>query len=153
MTPYTLADTWLLNNRVNLMLLEQLTGEQLAVAPSSRARNVGDQIAHLHNARIMWLEAQEPAVARTLAKIEKGAATKAGLKQALEASGAAFAALIDQGEKTGKLKSFKRGVAAFLGYVLAHEAHHRGQILVHLKHAGMPVDRAFSYAIWEWEKI
>lgn len=151
--PYTLADTWLLNNRVNLMLLDRLTEKQLAFTANPRARTVADQLAHLHNVRIMWLEVQAPAVAKTLVKFEKGAAAKPALREALEASAAAFAGLIADAEKGGRLKAAKRGVNAFFGYALAHEAHHRGQILLHLKHAGMPVDRTFSYSIWEWEKI
>lgn len=76
---YTLADTWLLNSRVNLKLLDHLGEEQLAVKPNPRARSIADQFAHLHNVRIM--------------------------------------------------------------------------IVLHLKHAGKPVDRMFGFSLWEWEKI
>ncbi len=151
--PYTLTDTWHLNNRVNLMLLDQLSGEQLAYTANPRARTIADQLAHLHNVRIMWLEVQAPKIAKTLAKIEKGAATKAAIREGFTASAAAFAGLIADAEKGGKLKAAKLGLNAFFGYALAHEAHHRGQILLHLKYAKMPVDRTFSYSIWEWEKI
>lgn len=71
--PYTLAETWQLNNRVNLRLLEELSEEQLAYTPNPKARNIGDQLGHLHNARILWLEAQAPKLAKALTKIEKGA--------------------------------------------------------------------------------
>jgi hypothetical protein len=37
-SPYTLADAWHLNNRVNLMLLDQLSEEQLAVTANPAAR-------------------------------------------------------------------------------------------------------------------
>ena len=30
---------------------------------------------------------------------------------------------------------------------------HRGEIIVHLKHAKMAVDRELTYAIWEWVRI
>ncbi len=150
---YSLADTWHLNNRVNLLLLDRLSDEQLALAAKPRARTIGDQFAHLHNVRILWLEPRVPAVARTLVKIEKGMATKAGLHESLSASAAAIGDLISEAARTGKLKSAKRGVIAFFGYALAHEAHHRGQIIVHLKQAGMRIDPAVGYSLWEWEKI
>ncbi len=150
---YTLADTWRLNNRVNLMLLEHLTNEQLAVTPSARARNIADQLAHLHNVRIMWLEVQAPSVAKGLQKVPKGTATKEELKRALEASANALADVIAAAEATGKLKAAKRGVAAFFGYRVAHEAQHRGQIILHLKHADLPIDRMLGFGLWEWEKI
>jgi uncharacterized damage-inducible protein DinB len=149
MPDYSLADAWHLNNRVNLLLLEQLTDEQLAYTPNPRARTVADQLAHLHNVRITWLEVQAPKVAKTLTKIEKGTAAKAGIANALTASGQAFGDLIAE----GKVKYGKRGVNAFAAYALAHEAHHRGQIILHLKYGKLPLDRAFSYSIWEWEKL
>jgi uncharacterized damage-inducible protein DinB len=42
---------------------------------------------------------------------------------------------------------------AFLGYALAHEGHHRGQILLQLKIAKKPLDRDTSYRLWYWNKI
>ncbi len=150
--PYTLADAFRLNNRVNLMLLDALTDAQLAHVPTPRARSIADQFAHLHNVRIMWLEVQSPA-AKTLRKIEKGAATKPALREALQASAEAFANMLETAERAGKIRAYKRGIHAFFAYVVAHEGHHRGQILVHLKRAGMPVDRMLGFALWEWEKI
>jgi uncharacterized damage-inducible protein DinB len=151
--PYTLTDTWHLNNRVNLLLLDHLTDEQLAFAPSPKARSIADQFAHLHNVRILWLEPRLPAVARALTKIDKGTATKALLQEALAESAKVIADLIAEADRTGKLKSSKRGVIAFFGYALAHEAHHRGQIILYLKQAKMRIDPMVGYSLWEWEKI
>ena len=141
---YSLAETFLLNNRVNLRLLEALTEEQLAHAPNPRARNIADQFAHLHSVRLMWLKVIAPA-----AKLEKGGATKAGLRAALEDSAEAVAAAITEGELAGKMRGYKRGPAVFCGYLLAHEGHHRGQIILHLKNAKLAVDKAAAYGIWE----
>lgn len=147
---FTLADTWLLNNRVNRMLLHQLTDAQFAYRDSARTRSIGEQMAHLHNVRATWLKA----IANELLDgIEKGAATKENVAQGLEASGARMARVLAEAEHTGKLRGYKRGPVAFLGYLLAHEAHHRGEILIHLKHAKMPVDKAFGFSLWEWDKI
>ena len=150
--PYTLSDTWHLNNRVTLLLLDHLSDEQLAFTPTSRSRTIADQFAHLHNVRIMWLEPRVPSAAQALTKIEKGAATKSALNQALTESAKALGEMIDSAENSGRLKGWKRGPAAFLGYALAHEGHHRGQIILHLKYAKLPVDRMFGFGLWEWEK-
>ena len=152
MTPFSLAETWRLNNRANLMLLDSLSPDQLNHTPFPRARSIADQFAHLHNVRIMWLEVQMPEAAKPLRKIEKGTGTKASLRKAMEASAEAFADMLETAEKTGKLRSAKRGIYVFFAYAIAHEAHHRGQIVVHLKHAKMPVDRALGFKLWEWEK-
>lgn len=151
--PYSLVDTWHLNNRVNLLLLDSLTDEQLASAANPRARSIADQFAHLHNVRIMWLEPRVPAVAKALVKIGKGAASKAPLAEALQSSANAIGDLIGEVEKTGQLKSYKRGVIAFFGYALAHEGRHRAQIVLHLKQAGMRIDPMLGFGLWEWEKI
>jgi uncharacterized damage-inducible protein DinB len=149
----SLAETFLLNHRVNLMLLDAMSEEQLAYIPAPRARSIADQFAHLHNVRIAWLEVQSPDRVKALKKIEKGAATKAGLRRALEQSAEALAGVIAESAESGKMRGYKRGPIAFTGYVLAHEGHHRGQIIVHLKNGKTPVDRELAYAIWEWEKL
>jgi len=153
MTPLSLAETWHLNNRANLMLLDSLSPDQLNHTPFPRARSIADQFAHLHNVRIVWLEIQMPEAARPLPRIAKGAATKASLRDALEASADAFARMLAAAERAGKLRSAKRGIYPFFAYAIAHEAHHRGQIIAHLKHARTPVDRALGFALWEWEKL
>ena len=151
--PYSLADTWLLNQRVDRKLLDALSEKQLALAANPRARSIADQFAHLHNVRVMWLENCAPAAAAGLRKIPKGEASKALLLAALEQSAQAMAAAIAAFEADGRPRLSRRGPVAFLGYALAHEGHHRGQIVLHLKLAGMPVARELAFGIWEWEKI
>jgi uncharacterized damage-inducible protein DinB len=149
---YSLADTWHLNNRVNLRLLGQLSDAQLAYASNPRARSVADQFAHLHSVRLTWLEVVAPA-GTPLAKVEKGSAAAPALRTALEASALALGTAIAEAERTGRMRGYKRGVAAFVGYLLAHEAHHRGQIALHLKHAKMALDPKAGYELWAWEEI
>ena len=48
------------------------------------------------------------------------------------------------------MKGFKPHITAFLGYIIAHESHHRGQIALSLKQAGHALDRKVGYGIWEW---
>jgi uncharacterized damage-inducible protein DinB len=148
-----LAETWHLNNRVNLLLLDALTDEQLAATILPRGRAVTSYFVHIHMARFYWLERRAPALAKTLKKIPGGTAPRATLRQALIDSGEAMGALFAEAERTGHIKGGKLGPVAFLGYALAHEGHHRGQVLLHLKIAKKPLDRAASYSLWYWTKI
>lgn len=152
-TPYTLADTWHINNRVNLRLLEALTDEQLAATVGPRGKNVASQFAHIHHVRIYWLERRARHLAKSLKKIKQGSASKLMLKQALLDSGQALGHMIADAERLGTIKGAKRGLTAFFGYALAHEAHHRGQIILHLKYAKLSIDKMFGYSLWEWQKI
>src|SRR5205823_7428828 len=113
--PFTLADTFLLNNRVNLQLLDQLSDQQLAYTANPRARTIADQFAHMHNVRKMWLDVSAPAIGKALRKIEKGSVGKGELRLALEESAEAMAGLIGEAERSGEMKGYKRGVAALFG--------------------------------------
>lgn len=146
-----LIETWQIHNRINLYLLEAINPEALADCPTKKGRNVGDQIAHLHNVRMMWISVAAPDLIGSLEKIEKGAATSIDeLQAALVTSGELMEKLLERGIETGKIKGFKPHVTAFLGYVIAHESHHRGQILLTLKLAGHMLDKKIQFGIWEW---
>lgn len=108
--------------------------------------------AHLHNVRLMWLELT-PELLRGLAKVERDkAADKKLLRRSLEASGRAMEALLKQGIAAGKIKGFKPHPVAFLGYAIAHESYHLGEIGMTLKQAGYPLDQKIAYGMWEWGK-
>jgi uncharacterized damage-inducible protein DinB len=146
-----LIDTWHIHNRINLYLLDAIDEAHYRDTSASKGRTVGDQFAHLHNVRLMWLKASAPDLMATQTKIEKEIAlTRDLLKKALEESATATAQLLEKGFQDGKIKGFKPHPAAFLGYLIAHEAHHRGQILLALKQSGHPIDQKTQYGIWEW---
>ena len=148
-----LAETWRINNRVNLRLLDALTDEQLAATILPRGKTVISYFVHIHMARFYWLERRARALTKSLKKLPSGTATRAAVRQALMDSSEAMAELFAEAERTGHIKAAKLSPVAFLGYALAHEGHHRGQILLHLKIAKMPLDRATSYSLWYWSKI
>ena len=65
-----LLETWQINNRVNLYLLNAISPEQLASKLTSKGRNAGEQFAHVHNVRLMWIKASMPEALEKSAKIE-----------------------------------------------------------------------------------
>lgn len=146
-----ITDTWNIHNRINLYLLEALAEEHLADTAASKGRSVGEQFAHIHNVRLMWLKASEPALLQGLLKLEKGTPlTKKLLSEELAKSSEAIARLLDKGVAEGRIKGFKPHPSAFLGYLISHESHHRGQIMISLKHSGHLPDKKVQFGIWEW---
>jgi uncharacterized damage-inducible protein DinB len=120
-------ETWNINNRINLYLLDGISDSHLTDVSASKGRNVGEQFAHLHNVRLKWLKASEPVLMEGLQKIENsGAITKKLLAVSLTGSSPAMEKLLTKGFKEERIKGFKPHASTFLGYLLAHEAHHRG---------------------------
>ena len=147
-----LVETWAIHDRINQYLLESIDPQSLASHSASKGRSVGEQFAHLHNVRLMWLKAAAPELLKGLNKIEAEQANdRKLLAKSLTDSGKAIGALLEQSlEAGGKVKGFKPHAAAFLGYLISHESHHRGQIALSLKQAGKPLDKKISYGLWEW---
>jgi len=147
-----LVETWQIHDRINLYLLDAIDAESLSSHSASKGRSVGEQFAHLHNVRLMWLKSAAPELLQGLVKVENEQANdKKLLAKSLTASGKAIDALLTQSLAAGgKVRGFKPHAAAFLGYLISHESHHRGQIALSLKQAGKPLDKKIGYGIWEW---
>jgi len=147
-----IIDTWNISNRINLYLLESIPLGALNDVSASKGRTVAEQIAHLHNVRLMWLKAPGPELLEGLQKIEKEAAADKGLlSRSLRDSGKAIESLLRKSlEGDGRIKGFKPHVTGFLGYIIAHESQHRGQIALSLKQSGHTLDKKVAYGIWEW---
>lgn len=144
-----LVETWNIHNRINIYLLDAVDAGSLALHSASKGRSVGEQFAHIHNVRLMWLKSARPDLLEGLEKVENS--DKKVLKTAFVASGKAIAELLESSlAGDNKVKGFKPHATAFVGYLISHESHHRGQIALSLKQAGKPLDKKIAYGIWEW---
>lgn len=147
-----LLETWTINARINLYLLEAVDDAALGASAAPRGRTVFSLFAHIHNARLMWLKSAAPELLVGVDKIEpNGPPSKAPLSSGLANSAVAIEGLLRSAlESNGRVKGFKPHAVAFLGYLVSHESHHRGQIETILRLNGSPIPDAVSYGLWEW---
>ena len=148
-----LAQAFIRNNDANLFLLEHLSEKNLENRYSERTRTVAAQFAHIHNVRISHLERRGKDFIGKLHSFERGAQPKKSvLVRALTDSEAAIARFLDACATAGKVKSWNGPAASFLGYLIAHEAHHRALVILSMRLSGDKLPRDVSYSIWNWGK-
>ena len=151
-----LVETWMINNRVNLLLLANLDKAALECTLSIRGgRTVGQQLAHVYGVRRGWTELADKKLLANLPVIEREQGhDKKVLTDGFVKSADVLAGVIRQaGANDGKVKGFKRGVVPLVGYMIAHESHHRGGILLTLKQSGFKLNDQLRWGIWDWQKL
>jgi uncharacterized damage-inducible protein DinB len=152
-TPFVLPEALLaafdINDRINHYLLESLPkAAWRAEPPAGKGRDVASIVAHMHNVRVMWLKATKGKIP---AQLDKQTVTPAQADKALEQSLAALKEVLQTSlNSDGQIKGFRPDVAAFFGYLIAHDAHHRGQIAMLARHVGHPIPQKATFGMWEW---
>ena len=147
-----LAETWAIHNRVNVYLLDAIEDDAIGAA-LPKSRNVHDLFATCTTCGSCGSSPQRRRSCSMGWRNSKPklCGSKKKLREALVASGKAIETVLrEASERGGKVKGFKPHAAAFLGYLISHESHHRGQIGWTLKQTGHPLDQKIAYGMWEW---
>lgn len=148
--PLALLNALDTNNRISLYLIENLPAQAWsAKLPDGKGRTIAAIVAHMHNVRVMWLKA---AKAEDIPEqLDRATVMPAQATRALESSRAALHKLCRQALETdGRVKGFRPDVAGFVGYLIAHDAHHRGQIAMLARQLGHPLPQKAVFGMWEW---
>lgn len=150
-----LIDAWRINNRMNLLFIENVSDDGMQKTLSTRGgRTVYLQMAHVHNVRMGWLENTAKDIFKKYKLLDKAQPyNKKLLRESFEDSAKAIEEFIGQSwDEGGKVKGFKKGLIPFISYLIAHEGHHRGHALLTLKQSGIKIPEVLKWGLWEWEK-
>ena len=127
---------------------ELARGSLACRAARKKGRDIASIVAHMHNVRVMWLKAAGGNIPE---KLDKSKVTSAQAKKALAESRAAIHDLLHASlAADGRIKGFRPDAAGFVGYLIAHDAHHRGQITMLARQAGHPISQKAMFGMWEW---
>jgi len=139
------------NDRINQYLIENLPAGAWRAEPSgAKGRTIAAIVAHIHNVRVMWLKASAKG-SKIPEQLDRSSVTPAQAAKALDQSRVAMRAVLESAMKAdGRVKGFRPDVAGFFGYLIAHDAHHRGQICMLARQAGHPLSQKAMFGMWEW---
>lgn len=150
-----LLETFAINERANQILVGNTADAAWHGAPpSGKGRTIAEIAAHMHHVRLMWLSAADKS-AKLPAKLQPDKVTEREVQASLKQSAAAVEALLQKAlnDPAGKVPNFQPNVAAFIGYLVAHDSHHRGQISLLARQLGHPIDKKAAYGLWEWGSL
>jgi uncharacterized damage-inducible protein DinB len=149
-----LLRAWSASARVNQYLVERLHPSVwragLRGGRGEKMRTIADLVAHLHNCGLRYLERTEPR-ARVPRELDRSRATQAQAARSLGAKRRAVARIVGAALADGRrIVGFPHDAATYLVYYLAHDSHHRGQILQQARLLGHPVSRDTMVGMWQW---
>lgn len=146
-----LLNAFAINDRINQYMIDNLPREAWrAEPPEGKGREVAAIVAHMHNVRVMWLKAAAKG-SQIPDQLDRHTTTPVQAKKALAQSHDALSAVLEDAlASDGRVKGFKPDVAAFFGYLIAHDAHHRGQIAMLARQVGHALPQKAMFGMWEW---
>lgn len=161
MTQDALLAAWTTSNRVNGYLIEQIPAALwTAPIPGVGSRTLREIAAHLHNARCRWIKTlgKEHGIA-VPPRVDQRAVTRKQLVSALAKSSRGIAAILQLGSRKGGQVPPSKGytwrnlsldVVHVLTYFVAHEAHHRGQIVMAARQLNHRFSNTVMAGLWRW---
>ena len=139
------------SNRINIFLTGHIPDAAWhAKQPGGKGRDIASMAAHMHNVRLLWLKSAGKTTILP-AKLEGESCIKAQVIEAFNESFTAMREVLASALATdGRIKGFKPDAASFFAYLIAHDAHHRGQMTMLARQLGHPVSQSAMFGLWEW---
>ena len=157
----TILDAWRTTNRVTVFFVEHLpSGLWASPVPGAPRRSIRMIAGHIHNARCMWLKTlgRENGIA-VPRSVDRHRVGPKELARALDRSGRGILRLLTLGlDHGGRVptpssyiwRNLPLDVGHVLAYFVAHEAHHRGQIVLAARELGYRLPLDVTNGLWQW---
>ena len=155
-----LIAAWRTNHRVTVYLIKHLPAELWSMnVPGSPRRTIRMLAAHIHNTRCSWIKMIGERHGVVVPQSVDGRVVRpAELTRALERSSRGMIELIRLGSTRGGTippaawQNFPTDLVHFLSYFVAHEAHHRGQLVMLARQLGHRLPVEVTGGLWQWKK-
>jgi uncharacterized damage-inducible protein DinB len=157
----TILTAWSTSSRVTEYLVQHIPRALWsATVPGVPTRTIRAIAAHLHNSRCMWIKTlgrEHGIVAPT--RVDQRAVTPRQLGAALKRSSRGIAAILALGcERGGRVppskgyvwRNLDLDVGHVLTYFVAHEGHHRGQIVMVARQLKFRLPASVTAGLWQW---
>ena len=153
-----LIAAWHTNHRVTVYLVEHLPHDIWAqTVPGNPRKTVRTIAAHIHNMRCMWIKmlGARPRIP-VPRPVDRRRVGRPELVRALARSSDGITQLIRLGVDRGGVvpradwQTFPTDLPQFLSYFVAHEAHHRGQLVMLARQMGHRLPPAVTAGLWQW---
>lgn len=155
-------EPWRTNCHVNRLLVSAIPAalweEKIPGIPRRTVRMVA---AHIHNSRSGWIKTLGvPWGIERPPRVDMYRVNRRELLVALRQSDAGIEALLELGLRSGGAvpptkayvwRNLPLDVGHVMAYFVAHEAHHRGQLLLVARQLGTPLPRKVVDSLWEWQ--
>jgi uncharacterized damage-inducible protein DinB len=149
------------NDRINQVLIEHLDPAAWRAKPPGKVRTIAAIITHMHNVRSKWVRLTAPHL-KVPPQLNRAKCTPrqacAGLAESaarcvdMLAEALGGGGSVEMFLRDGWARPWPVGVE-MLCYMLSHEAHHRGQVIMLAHQLGFPLPNAVMSGIWNWEKL
>jgi uncharacterized damage-inducible protein DinB len=159
----TILNAWRTSNQLTVFLVEHIPAELWGSAiPGAPRRTIRMMAGHLHNSRCRWIKTlgEEFGIA-VPRSVDRHRVDRRTLVSALGRSNRGMLQLLALGcDRGGSIppassytwRNLPLDVGHVLAYFVAHEAHHRGQIVVVARALGLRLPAEVTDGLWQWNK-
>jgi uncharacterized damage-inducible protein DinB len=159
----TILSAWRTSSRLTAFLVERIPADLWTCAfPGAPRRTVRMMAAHLHNSRCRWIKTlgSEFGIAAP-GGVDRHRVERRALVSALRKSSQGIASLLALGcDRGGSIpaastytwRNLPLDVGHVLAYFVAHEAHHRGQIVTAARALGQRLPSEVTDGLWQWTR-